>query len=163
MDAFEVRFEGRLQNVPAVTTQNYQPRGGTPLRDAIGRTITHIGSVLAKRDESERPENVIIVITTDGEENASRQFTQEQIASLIKQQQEQYNWKFVFLAANQDAILTAASYNLPQASSVTYNSSNPLNAFAVATSAVNFTRSSNKGYTVSDAERKDALADKVSK
>jgi len=62
------------------------------------------------------------LILTDGEENRSKEFKREQIAKMVKEKQENCNWNFVFLGANQDAVLTASGFNIPYYSSLTYNS-----------------------------------------
>lgn len=98
-----------VQKVRNLSTYNYLPSGGTALLDAIGSTIDATGRRLTAMPEEERPGTVIIVITTDGEENSSKTYNREQIKSMIEHQQNKYNWQFVFLAANQDAIQAGAS------------------------------------------------------
>jgi uncharacterized protein YegL len=71
------------------------PRGGTALLDAIGTTVIRTGEHLAAMDEMDRPENVLIVIVTDGEENSSKDWMNSTIKDLITQQQTKYNWTFV--------------------------------------------------------------------
>lgn len=92
-----------------LTKETYVPDGSTALYDAVGVTIDDIGKRLAAMREEDRPGKIIVAILTDGEENASHRYTREQIASMIRHQQEVYKWEFVFLAANQDAITAAAS------------------------------------------------------
>ena len=58
-----------------MTTDEYDPMGMTALLDAIGITIDSVGKRLSETPEDERPEKVIIAITTDGEENSSREYT----------------------------------------------------------------------------------------
>ncbi len=62
-----------------------------------------MGKEFAALPETDRPENVLCVIITDGKENASREFTSADVKKRIEHQQEKYQWKFIFLAANQDA------------------------------------------------------------
>ena len=81
----------------------YHCTGCTALNDAVCIAMDTIGQEFANMPESERPEHVLCVIITDGEENASREFTTEDVKKRIKHQQEVYNWNFQFLAANQDA------------------------------------------------------------
>ena len=78
------------------------PRGSTALYDAIGRTINEVGARLAATPEPDRPGKVIVAILTDGQENASTEFSRETIATMISHQQKAYAWEFVFLAANHD-------------------------------------------------------------
>ena len=80
------------------------------MNDAIGRTIDNIGGRLDK--SAAKPDKVIVVVLTDGQENASREYTRERVAEMIKHQQEKYAWEFVFLAANQDAFEAGAALNI---------------------------------------------------
>lgn len=121
-DQYEVAFDKPLAEVPELTQDHFVPRGMTALFDAQGKTIVALGEELAALPESERPSKVIVVTLTDGIENASKEYTLDAVASLIKQQTEQYSWDFVFLAANQDAVRTAATMNIPRGSAITYRS-----------------------------------------
>jgi uncharacterized protein YegL len=96
------------------------PRGGTALLDAIGITITKLGEKLASMNEKDRPEKVMVVIVTDGEENSSKEYTLDRIKAMITEQEEAYKWEFVFLAANQDAITTAGSMGIKGSKAMTY-------------------------------------------
>jgi hypothetical protein len=104
-----------IQQVPNLDEHTYVPRGSTALLDAVGRTIDDLGARLARLPEDKRPGKVIVAIFTDGLENASRVFTTERLAESIKHQQEKYSWEFLFLAANQDAIASAAKLAIPAA------------------------------------------------
>ena len=86
-----------------MTNKDYFVRGSTALLDAIGKTILEVGQRLSVTEESKRAEKVIFVITTDGMENASREFTHEKIKDLIEHQRDKYSWEFIFLGANIDA------------------------------------------------------------
>jgi Mg-chelatase subunit ChlD len=120
-DAYEVLYEAKpIRDVPKMTVETYVPRGGTPLHDAIGRTMDGLGAKLAKTSEAERPGKVVIVIMTDGLENSSKEYSPARIAEMIKHQREAYKWEFVFLGANQDAILTGERLNISARSSMTY-------------------------------------------
>ena len=101
-----------IEEVVELDTTTYVPRGSTALLDAIGRTITELGKRLAATPETDRPGQVIIAIFTDAYENASRHFDLHKINDLITHQRENYNWQFLFLAANQDAIATAAQMGI---------------------------------------------------
>ena len=112
-DAYEIHVDARpLQDVPPLTAATYQPRGSTALLDAIGRTIRDFDRRLAALSETEQPGKVIFAIFTDGLENASREFTHPQIGDLIREHREARGWEFLFLAANQDAIATAAAMQM---------------------------------------------------
>lgn len=100
--------------------EQFVPRGDTALLDAIGRTIYEVGARLAGMAEADRPGKVVVVILTDGQENASRKFRREQVKAMVEHQREVYRWDFVFLGANQDAIFTAASLGVPAQASLSY-------------------------------------------
>ncbi|NWK56001.1 VWA domain-containing protein [Verrucomicrobiaceae bacterium N1E253] len=112
-----------ITEVRPLDTTTYQPRGSTALLDAIGRTIDNIGKQLAETPEKDRPGKVIIAIYTDGYENASTDYTAQQISKMIRHQTDNYQWEFLFLAANEDAIATAAAYGIDRknASAVSYS------------------------------------------
>lgn len=96
------------------------PSGNTALFDAIGQAINDIGARLSKTKEKDRPESVLIIISTDGCENASKEFTNKQVADMIKHQEDKYSWKFIYLGANQDAFATGQQYGFKGATSMTY-------------------------------------------
>lgn len=101
-DKYEILFNGVDARQVQLTDKEYYVRGCTALLDAVGKTILDVGYRLSKTEENQRPGKVIFVITTDGLENASKEFTFEKVKQLIKHQQEKYDWKFVFLGANID-------------------------------------------------------------
>lgn len=110
-----------LEQVPPLTHETFVPRGMTALLDAIGRTINTTGERLAAMAEEQRPGKVIFVILTDGQENTSREMTLEQINQMITRQTEVYNWDFVFIGANQDAIQTGSQLGIGAGNSLSYN------------------------------------------
>lgn len=112
------------KKVEALEWDDYHPTGTTALLDAVCKTINKTGERFAQLPERLRPDKVLIVIMTDGEENTSRNFDKFQMADKIRHQQEKYNWKFLFLGANQDAIATAAQYNIPTTQAHTYLATN---------------------------------------
>lgn len=93
-----------VANVPRYTLQ---PRGNTALLDAIGRSIDETGLRLAAMPEAERPGLVMMVILTDGAENASSTYSYDRIAEMIQHQQSVYSWKFIFLSSDLNAIRSA--------------------------------------------------------
>lgn len=103
-DKYEILHNGLdIKQIKPITSEEYFARGTTALLDAVGKTINGVGARLSSLDESERPGKIIFVITTDGMENASREFTYEQVQKMITHQQEKYSWEFLFLGANIDA------------------------------------------------------------
>ena len=118
---YEVVHEGkRLPDVLFLNRDTYIPRGTTALLDAIGRTIDSTGKRLEKMKEQDGPGKVVFVIITDGLENASNQYSSNQVNEMIERQRNEYQWQFVFLGANQDAIATAAQLGILQAGAMTY-------------------------------------------
>ena len=101
-----------IEQVPPLDERTYVPRGMTALLDAVGRTIDDMGARLAATPEAERPGKIIVAILTDGMENASRDYTYDKVAAMIRHQQQKYSWEFIFLAANQDAIAAAGALSI---------------------------------------------------
>ena len=101
-----------LEEVAPLTDKEYFARGSTALLDAVGRTINSVGARLAAAPEEERPEHVVFVITTDGMENASREYTAKQVREMVEHQQQKYSWQFVFLGANMDAVSEARNLGI---------------------------------------------------
>ena len=98
-----------LNKIPDLTTSAYVPGGSTALLDCIGNTINRIGSTLRETKEELRPENIIFVIMTDGEENASKEFNLSKISDMIKHQTDKYSWQFIYMGANQDSFSVAGN------------------------------------------------------
>ncbi|MEP4076972.1 vWA domain-containing protein [Haloferula sp.] len=112
-----------LPEVPELTTQTYVPRGMTALLDAIGMTIDKLGKSLAAEPEENRPGKVVVAIFTDGYENASKEYTFEKIHEMITHQRSEYQWEFLFLGANEDAIATATDMGIDRSmASISENS-----------------------------------------
>ena len=101
-----------LDKVEPMTDRQYYVRGGTALLDAVGGAIHHIGNVHKYAREEDVPEKTIFVITTDGQENASRRYTYDKVRRMIERQKEVYHWEFIFLGANIDAAAEAARFGI---------------------------------------------------
>lgn len=112
-----------INDAVELSNENYVPRGGTALLDAIGRTINRVEHALNEKTEAEKPEKVIFVIITDGEENKSHEFTRDQVMKIINRHREEMKWEFIFIGANQDAIQAGNSMGVRAASSLSYNAS----------------------------------------
>ncbi|SCW60667.1 hypothetical protein SAMN02910456_02137 [Ruminococcaceae bacterium YRB3002] len=96
-----------IADVPEMTEKDYTPRGCTALLDAIGGAVRHISNIHKYARKEDVPAHTMFIITTDGMENASREFTSDKVKQLIAQKKEE-GWEFLFLAANIDAVETAA-------------------------------------------------------
>jgi uncharacterized protein YegL len=113
-DKYDVAFTTRP--IAEVDKIVITPRGSTALIDALGRTIDAIGVRLAALDEKERPNRVLVMTITDGQENASREFTLDEVKEKIKLQREVYAWDFSFLGANIDSFTAGAGLGIAKGS-----------------------------------------------
>jgi uncharacterized protein YegL len=117
-DVYSVLHNGvDIKSVPELTNKEYFARGSTALLDAIGKTINTVGARLKNTPEDERPAKVLLIITTDGEENASREFSDEQIKAMIEHQKTKYNWDVLFIGGDIHSV-NYAQRNLGVADSV---------------------------------------------
>ena len=96
-----------IMDVHAMTAREYTTGGCTALLDAVGSTIKHIANIHHYARAEDVPAKTVFVITTDGLENASRQYSLEDVRKMIEHEKEKYGWEFLFLGANIDAIETA--------------------------------------------------------
>lgn len=126
-----------IKTVPPLTLV---PRGNTALLDALGKAIAVTGEKLEAIKEDDRPATVIFVVLTDGQENSSKEFTKEKIRKKVELQSKTYNWQFVFIGANMDAIAEAASLGVNAAASLTYNARQPKAAYAAVSDQVRSVR-----------------------
>lgn len=101
-----------IKGILPITEQEYFVRGSTALLDAIGKTIHKIGNAQRYTSDEMRAEKVMFVITTDGMENASKEYSYKRINAMVERQKLKYGWEFIFLGANIDAIATAAKFGI---------------------------------------------------
>ena len=101
-----------IRKIQPMTRNEYYVRGCTALLDAVGNAIHHIGNVHKYAREEDRPEKALFIITTDGMENASRQYTYDRLKAMIERQKAKYGWEFLFLGANIDAAKEAARFGI---------------------------------------------------
>ena len=101
-----------IQNIEPMTRREYYVRGCTALLDAVGKAIHHIGNVHKYARPEDRPEKTLFVITTDGMENASRQYSYDRVKMMIERNADKYGWEFLFLGANIDAAKEAARFGI---------------------------------------------------
>ncbi len=122
-DQYEQNFvEKNIHLVKELNAQTFQPRGMTALLDAIGSTIKAAKKRIKKSEI--KPDKVILTIITDGYENASTKYTREKIFRMIRKREEKDNWKFLFLAANQDAIYEGSKFGIHEDRAMTYRQDN---------------------------------------
>ena len=116
-DYEEVYADLPVADVPSLVLQ---PRGTTALLDSVARLINDAGRRLEALPEDRRPGTVIVGIMTDGLENASREWTHPQVKQLIERQTNDYQWQFLYLGADQDAVEVGMSIGVGAGHSVTY-------------------------------------------
>ena len=102
-----------IQKVKNLTNKDYFVRGSTALLDAIGITINNI-------KKQAKDHKVIFVITTDGMENVSREYTKDKIKKMIKQNK---NFEFIYLGANIDSYSEGASIGIDRTHIANYKAS----------------------------------------
>lgn len=109
-----------IRAVKPITGKDYFVGGSTALLDAIGKTIHKIATAQKNTAEDYRAEKVMFVIITDGEENASREYSAHQVKEMIQRQKERFHWEFIFLGANIDAVETAGRFGIDADRAVDY-------------------------------------------
>jgi hypothetical protein len=110
-----------VRDISPITENDYEVGGTTALLDAIGFTIQKMINVQKRTSEAERAAKVLFVITTDGMENASTEYKTDKIKKMVQYQKENYDWEFMFLGANIDAISTAAQFGIEEDFAVEYH------------------------------------------
>ena len=110
----------KIADIPAMTGNEYWARGTTALYDAVGSSIKHIGNIHKYAREEDVPNKTLFVITTDGMENSSKVYTLSKIKKMIENQKNKYNWEFIFLGADIDAISAAREIGIDEDRAVRY-------------------------------------------
>ena len=109
-----------IRAVSPMTEKEYQVGGTTALLDAIGRTVQKLVSVQKNTTKEYRADRVLFVIITDGQENASQEYSSDKVKGLLQLEKETYGWEFVFLGANIDAVETAGRFGISRDRAVDY-------------------------------------------
>lgn len=138
-----VHDRSNIQEIKPLTEKDYFVRGSTALLDAVGMTINKIVSATRNTKKEFQADKVMFVIITDGMENSSCEYTYKKVKAMIDLQKEKYNWEFVFLGANIDAIDTAAKFGIDKDMSVNYmadSAGTELNYSVVGDLVVNYRR-----------------------
>lgn len=121
-DKYEILHDRtNIKGIKPITDKEYYVCGSTALLDAIGKTINKIVNATRHTAKEYQADKVIFVITTDGMENASREYGPEKIKKMIEHQKSKYNWEFIFLGANIDAISTARDIGIDEDRAVKYH------------------------------------------
>ena len=111
----------RLSEIKPMTDKEYTVRGCTALIDALGGAIRHIGNIHKYARAEDVPEHTMFVITTDGMENASHNYSSDEVKKMIERQKNKYGWEFIFIGANIDAVNVARHYGIDENRAVNYN------------------------------------------
>ena len=142
-DKYELKYNNEsIKKVEPFTNTSYCPRGCTALLDAIGKTINNVNKEIDELPEKKKPEKVILVILTDGAENASKEFNSTKISEMIKEQQETHKWDFVYLAADEAGF--KAGQQLGFANSTRYDKNDARAMYSCVSEAVATSRCSGK-------------------
>lgn len=150
---FDTEYEFLHNGVPVAEVPKYQlvPRGMTALLDAVGRAINETGERLGNMKKADRPGLVVFVVMTDGEENSSQEFTKDRLKEMIERQQNEYNWHFTFLGANQDAFAEAGGMGIHAAGVANYDMAKVAGAYGATAAKVSRMRKQrSSGETVSN-------------
>jgi len=110
-----------IHGIRPITEKEYFVEGSTALLDAIGKTIHKTSNAQRHTLEAQRADKVMFVITTDGMENASCEYTYEKIKEMVEHQKEKYGWEFIFMGANIEAVSTAAKFGIDADRAANYN------------------------------------------
>lgn len=157
--AVDVTYRGMaIEGASKLSTETYTPGGQTALYDAIMTGVKDTSAFLDDVDEGEQPENVIVVVLTDGKENAS-ETPQEVVRELVEKKQEESGWEFLFIGANQDAAFTAKSMGIEEQNSLdmSHSGEGTRAAYESTSQRVSEARQSGdmSGYTDEDRQRQD--------
>ena len=117
IDIIHDRFP--ISAVKNLTDNDYYVRGCTALLDAVGSTVKKVENIQKRLPDELRAENIIFVITTDGYENASQEYTANMVKKMIGKNQER-GWQFIFLGANIDAVSEAEKIGIKRTHAVSY-------------------------------------------
>ena len=121
LDRVSLKADKTCSTIDEQTSTWFKPRGSTALYDTMTQAIDEIGAKLRETPEHLRPAKVLVVTITDGFENASYKSTRASVKNLIEQQSSVYKWDFVFIGANQDAVLTAKDLGINLDAALTFN------------------------------------------
>lgn len=109
-----------LADIRKLTDKDYYVRGCTALIDAIGTSVKHIANIHKYARAEDVPEHTMFVIITDGMENASREFSSDEVKKMIETHKKNDGWEFLFIGANIDAVETAKGFGIDEECSVDY-------------------------------------------
>jgi uncharacterized protein YegL len=152
-----------LDKISPITEKEYYVRGSTALLDAVGGAIHHIGNVHKYAREEDVPEKTLFIITTDGMENSSRQYSYDKVKKMIEKQKEKYHWEFIFLGANIDAVGVADRFGVDRQHAVRYECDSAGTAlnFQVMNKMVSCARGAKSAKAMNEAFCSEEMLDEV--
>jgi len=151
---YEIELDGvPLQEVPAL---KLVPRGSTALLDAVGRTLVEVG-LRHMNTHDGTSGKVIVLIITDGQENASQEFKLEQVKDMIETQRQERGWQIIYLGADVDAFAEAGAMGVIRGQTISYDKTPQSTQALFATTAANATNfrsgiAANMDYTEAQRE-----------
>lgn len=158
---FDTEYELLYSFKPISETPTFQviPRGGTALYDSLAKLILDTGNAIKVMKEEDRPSKVIFIVSTDGEENSSREYSSDAVKKMVEEQTNTWKWDFVYLGANQDAVLTGGGLGFSKAASMSYSASatGVSNLYASLSSNVLMSRSTGNSVNFSSKDRIEAM------
>lgn len=154
---YEYQLLYEHQDIQSIGPVTIEPKGMTALYDSMYRLIEDAGKALNQLPENEKPSNVLYLTITDGIENASTDINGPQLAKLVRQQEEQYNWNFTYIGANHDSFLTANNLGMRVNTSLNYRTNEAgidemFNKLSNATSRYRKGENKKFGYTKEEQE-----------
>lgn len=117
IDIIHDRFP--IDVVKPLTDEDYYVRGCTALLDAVGSTVKKVENIQNRLPEEMKAEKIIFVITTDGQENSSQEYSANMVKKMIEKNQEK-GWQFLFLGANIDAVEEAEKIGIRRTHAASY-------------------------------------------
>jgi len=134
------------------TKENYIPDGGTPLLDAVGSSISKLREEI-KDELLERKATVVVTIFTDGQENTSKEYSQQQIKDLITEVKETGQWTIAFAGCGDNVFEVAESMNIGRGSTMAYTAGSVGTQHAFRSMAqARYTRSEQYSNTLSEGQ-----------
>ena len=109
-----------IGKIEPITEKEYFVRGSTALLDAVGGAIHHIANIHKYAREEDVPEKTLFIITTDGMENSSREYSYDKVKKMVEKRKEKDHWEFIFMGANIDAVSVANKFGVDRSRAVTY-------------------------------------------
>ncbi|MBR1700754.1 MAG: hypothetical protein IJ716_02240 [Lachnospiraceae bacterium] len=152
-----------LEKVEPITEKEYYVRGCTALLDAVGGAIHRVGKLQKELPEEERPEKTLFIITTDGMENASKEYTYDKVRKMVEKKKRKLHWEFIFLGANIDAVKVAGQFGVAKNRAVRYecdSAGTKLN-FEVMSKLVSCARSSASAAVMEECLNEERILDEI--